>query len=60
MEYTRYYTGIVKITIGGVKNTIAKNKDSSLDCMSPDEKVKYLQGLRNKENYKINKDEEFY
>ena len=52
--------GIVKITIGSVKNTIAENKKTSLDCMTLEEKVKYFQGLRDRENFEVNKDEEFY
>lgn len=47
-------------TIGSVKNTIAENKKTSLDCMTIEEKVKYLQGLRDRENFEVNKDEEFY
>lgn len=47
-------------TIGSVKNTIAETKKSSLGSMSLDEKVEYFKGLRNKDNFKTNKDEEFY
>lgn len=47
-------------TIGGVKNTIAESRKSSLNGMTLEEKVEYFKGLRNKENFEINKDEEFY
>lgn len=47
-------------TIGSVKNAIVESRKSSLDSMSLDEKVEYFKGLRNKDNFKINKDEEFY